>query len=99
VPGVAVTTAPVVALKPVPGDHVYVVAPLAVITTESPPHIPGEGGVTVNVGVGVTVTVTVVESGQPLALVPITVYVVVVAGVAVTEAPVVELNPVGGLHV
>lgn len=31
--------------------------------------------------------------------VPVTVYVIVAVGFAVTEEPVVELNPVAGLHV
>ena len=47
-----------------------------------------------------TVTVTVVVPGieQPV-FVPVTVYVVVVVGSAVTTEPVVELNPVAGAHV
>ena len=36
---------------------------------------------------------------QPLASVPVTVYVVVLAGVATTEGPVVGVIPVVGLHV
>lgn len=56
--GLAVTVVPVVALKPVAGIHVYVVAPLAVILVELPEHIVGETGVAVTVGVGLTVIVT-----------------------------------------
>ena len=47
-------------------------------------------------GFGLTVTVTVDEEVHPFAFVPVTVYVVVEAGVAVTLLPVVELNPVEG---
>jgi uncharacterized membrane protein YgaE (UPF0421/DUF939 family) len=45
--------------------------------------------------IGATVTVTVPLLVQP-AVVPVTVYVVVLAGLAVTVAPVVEDNPVAG---
>lgn len=51
-------------------------------------------GVTVTV-IGVTVTVTVWEDEQ-LPVVPETVYVVVVVGLAVTDAPLVEDKPVAG---
>ena len=53
-------------------------------------------GVTVTLGNGFTVTVT--WAVQPPG-VPVTVYVVVVAGDAVTVEPVVLLKPVEGLHV
>jgi hypothetical protein len=46
-----------------------------------------------------TVTVTCAEEVQPLASVPVTVYVVVEDGLAETLAPVVLLRPVGGDHV
>ena len=49
------TLAPVVALNPVEGVQLYVVAPLALSVVELPLHIVGE--LTVTVGVGVTVTV------------------------------------------
>jgi hypothetical protein len=82
----------------VPGLHVYVVAPLAVSATPLPEHIVDEAGVTVTVGSGVTVTVTVwLALHEPL--VPVTVYVLVDAGLAVTVAPVVALKPVPGAHV
>ena len=48
------------------------------------------------VGGTFTITVTVADALHPAALVPITVYVVVVVGLAVTVAPVVALNPVAG---
>jgi hypothetical protein len=55
----AVTLAPVVALNPVPGDQLYVVAPLAVNVVELPLHIAGEFTVTAGVGFTVTVEVTI----------------------------------------
>jgi len=70
-PGVAVTLLPVVALRPVPGDHVYVVAPPATNGVVLPEHIELDG-VTVTVGVGLTVIVTVfVAEHEPV--VPVTV--------------------------
>ena len=47
---------------------------------------------------GVTVTVLDAERVQPDVLVRVTVYVVVVVGVATTEAVVVEFNPTAGAH-
>ena len=89
---------PVVADRPVDGLHVYVLAPLAVSVVLLPLHIDGAAGVTLIAGLGFTVTVTVVVLLHPAALVPITVYVVVAAGLAVTVAPVVADKPVEGLH-
>jgi hypothetical protein len=63
--GLAVTALPVVALKPVAGLHVYVLAPLAVNEVEVPAQIVGEP--TVKVGVGFTVTVVVAVVVQPAA--------------------------------
>ena len=58
--GLAVTVAPVVADKPVAGDHEYVDAPLAVNVTLLPAQIaPGTAGLTVTLGNALTVTVTV----------------------------------------
>jgi hypothetical protein len=63
-PGLAVTAEPVVALRPVPGDQVNVVAPEAVRVVDVPEQIVGE--FTVTVGVGFTVTViTTGAPGQP----------------------------------
>jgi len=45
-----------------------------------------------------TVTVTLFEFTQPLELVSVTVYVVVLVGLAVGLDTVVELNPVDGVH-
>lgn len=49
-------------------------------------------------GRGFTVTVTCIDAVHPLLSVPVTVYVIVEAGVAVTEEPVVELSAVAGVH-
>jgi hypothetical protein len=74
-----------------------VFAPLAVSIEFCPVH-KVTFGETVTTGTGFTVTVTCAVAVQPSAS-PVTVYVVVEAGVAVTVEPVVELNPVEGLHV
>jgi len=92
--GFAVTLAVLVALNPVEGLHAYVPpppAPLAVSTTEPPlQKVVEPVGVMVMVGLGLTVIVTVVVAGaQAPALVPVTVYVVVEPGLAVTLDPVV----------
>ena len=47
----------------------------------------------------VTVIVTVADAVQPLMMVPVTVYVVVLAGDAITTFPMVVFNPVAGDHV
>ena len=56
------------------------------------------GGVTVTTGSGFTVTVTCVVAVQPLLSVPVTVYVVVEDGFAVTGEPVVALRFVEGVQ-
>jgi hypothetical protein len=93
--GDAVTVAPVVALKPVAGDQLYVVAPLAVSTALPPEQKVAEEGEILTDGEAFTVTVTVEMPVQP-PVVPVTVYVVVLVGEAVTVAPVVALKPVAG---
>jgi hypothetical protein len=50
------------------------------------------------VGVGLTVNVTVLVAEHPEALVPVTVYVVVAVGLAVTVSPVVADKAVLGDH-
>lgn len=66
----AVTLEPVVALKPVAGDHVYVDAPLAVNATAGAlAHLVAGG--TVMTGIGLTVTVAFVVPVHPAALVPV----------------------------
>jgi hypothetical protein len=73
-------------------------APLAVSVVLLPVHIEGAEGLIVTTGKGLTVTVTVAVLVQPAALVPVTVYVVVAVGDAVTVVPVVELKPVEGVQ-
>jgi hypothetical protein len=86
--------ATVVLLKPVPGDHTYEVAPLAVKTVLVPIQMVDAPEI-LTTGRGVTVTVTAAVLEHPLA-VPVTVYVVVAAGDAVGLAAVVLLNPAAG---
>jgi hypothetical protein len=71
---------------------------LAVSTTLPFEHILDVGKFTDTVGVGLTVITTVAILEQ-VPVVPVTVYVVVEVGVAVTVAPVVALNPAAGAHV
>src|SRR6185503_18247929 len=91
--GLAVTVEPDVALSPVAGDQTYVVAPEAVsVAVCCPAQIAGGGGTEITGG-GLTFTVTCVEAVHPLLSVPVTVYVVVEVGLAVTVEPVVALSP------
>jgi hypothetical protein len=69
-----------------PGIQLYVTAPLPVSEVEFPAQsdvVP----VTETAGTGFTSTVTVEVETQPVAEVPVTVYVVLVDGVTVTELP------------
>ena len=94
--GVEVTVAPVVALRYVAGLHEYVFAPLAVSVVFCPVQMVMFGE-TVTTGTGFTVTVTCAVAVHPSAS-PVTVYVVVDVGFAVTIEPVVALSPVAGDH-
>lgn len=73
-------------------------APLAPIVVDEPLQIADAPTEVLMVGSGFTVMVRVAVLTQPLALVPLTVYVVVTVGEAVTFAPVVTLSPVDGDH-
>ena len=95
--GQAFTLAPVVALRPVAGLHVYVEPPAAVKVAQFPEQMVAL--FTVIAGSGLTVTTAVAVRVQPAALVPVTVYDVVTVGHAFTVAPVVALKPVAGVHV
>lgn len=53
-------------------------------------------GVSVMVGFGLMITATVLVAVQPEAVVPVTVYTVLIVGLAVTVAPVIALSPVVG---
>lgn len=97
--GPAVTVAPVVALNPVVGDQVYVVAPLAVNCVDVPAQrLTVEGEMDTD-SEDDTDTTAVAVAVQPEAFVPVTVYVVVAVGEAVTVVPDVLLRPEAGLHV
>jgi hypothetical protein len=90
--GLAVTIAKFVTFKPVVGDQsksagteLPDTVALAVRLTDAPAQIVA--GATFMVGLGFTVTDTVPEFEQPVVIsVPVTVYVAVVVGLAVTEA-------------
>lgn len=99
--GLAVTLAPVVALKDVLGVQVYVVALPPVSVVDVPEHMVAGPAEAVNVGVAVTVTTSVFgpDAAQPAAEVPFRVYVIVVVGLAVTLEPVLALKLVFGVHV
>ena len=84
-------------LSPAAGVQVYVLAPLAVSKVDCPAQIVA-GEETVTTGIGLTVTVTCAVLVHPAAEVPVTVYVVVETGDAVTVEPVVLLNPAAGVH-
>jgi hypothetical protein len=81
--GFAVTVAPLTEDNPVAGDQVYVEAPPALKGEDAPLQIVGD--VTDNVVV-VTTTLTVLEAVQPLAAVPVSVYIVLVTGQTVGES-------------
>jgi hypothetical protein len=70
-----------------PGFHTYVDAPLALNEVLPPTQIAEFAELAVTVGNGLTVMVRVAVFTQPLALVPVTVYVVVVVGDTVTDEP------------
>ena len=93
----AVTLDPFVELRFVDGVQLYVLAPLAVSDADAPLQI-GEGVATVTTGRGFTVTVTCAVAEQPFASVPVTVYVDVEDGLAVTLDPVVALRFVDGVQ-
>lgn len=62
-------------------------------------QIPGDGGFTVTEGLGFTVTTTVCCALLQPPAVPVTLYVIVLTGLATTLAPVVALKAVFGVHV
>ena len=72
------------------------VAPFATSVVGKPLQI-AVFGETVTITV-VTVTVPCPVEVQPLTSVPVTVYVIVEVGLAVTVAPIVELKSVAGFH-
>jgi len=81
--GITVLLAPV----PNPWLQAYVLAPEAVNTLDSPSQIMTGTATADTMGKACTVTVTVAVFVQPLAAVPVTLYVVVVAGITVILVP------------
>lgn len=97
VDGIALTEEPVDVTSAVEGLHEYVLAPVAVSMVDCPKQMVSAGD-TVTTGNEFTTTVTCIESMQPFKS-PVTVYVVVDAGVATTLEPVDALSDEEGLHV
>jgi len=97
--GLAMTVVPLVVFKPVAGDHKYSEAPDAFSATLAPEQI-GEGneGAIFTIRFELIFTTTVAEEEQPDD-VPVTVYVVLTDGLAVTFAPEVVFKPEPGDHV
>lgn len=91
IPGVTETVVPLND----PGIHAYVEAPPPVSVVLLPAQMVGLPAEAVTVGVGFTVIIRVPVEVHPLAAVPVTVYVVVMAGETVTGEP---LND-PGIHV
>jgi hypothetical protein len=81
--------------RAVAGVQTYVAAPVAVSVVALPLQI-ATGAPALTTGIGFTETVMVVLLVQPAAFVPVTVYIVVADGCAVTDAPVVAESPVDG---
>jgi hypothetical protein len=71
--------------------------PLAVSVADAPLQIETPEPALI-AGNGLTVTVTVALFVHPLLVMPVTVYVLVVVGLAITVAPVVAERPVAGDH-
>ena len=94
--GLAVTVEPVLELNPFEGVQLYVLAPVAINVAVLPGHSCTDEGDTLTTGSGLTITGTIVVPVQPLTSVPLTVYVVVVVGFALTLEPLVALKPVDG---
>jgi len=97
VEGAAVTDEPVEELRDVDGLHVYELAPEALSTALCPVQtvLLGE---TETVGSGFTTTVMLDEAVQPKDDVPVTQYVVVEEGVAMTLGPEEVFNEEEGYH-
>jgi hypothetical protein len=95
--GVAITVLPDNMFKPVAGPHEYVLAPVAFSVVENPWQISLSPLIEM-AGNELTITVIVELAVHPFPSVPVTVYVVVLEGDAVTLPPVVALKPVAGLQ-
>jgi hypothetical protein len=84
--------------RPVEGDHIYDVAPVAASKVDVPLQTKTLAPA-LTFGFGFTNTTMVSVPVQPLLLVPVTIYVVVVTGLAVGLAQLVQDNPVDGVQV
>jgi hypothetical protein len=87
----------VVLLNPVAGSQVYDVPPEAESVTAAPLQM-ATSTPAFAIGAGFTVTITVDDAVHPFAPVTITVYVVLVAGVATGLAAVALLSDAAGDH-
>jgi hypothetical protein len=96
--GLAVTVAPDEEDKLAAGAQEYVVPPFAVNTTLPPGHVEGAEGVTETAKFGATFTTISSVPVHPFALVTVTIYVAVDAGVAKGFEIFALLNPVAGDH-
>jgi hypothetical protein len=100
-----VTPADIPETKPLPEP---IVATPALVLVHVPPEVRSDNVVVnpkhtpsapvIEAGVAFTVTVTLAVLTQPLLFVPVTVYIIVVVGFAVTLAQVVQDNPIAGDH-
>jgi hypothetical protein len=95
--GVAVTDEPVEELRDVDGLHVYELAPEALSTVLCPVQTVSSGE-RETTGIRFTVTMVCKVAVQPAAEVPVTEYVVVETGVAVTLEPVEAFKVEEGLQ-
>ena len=95
--GVAITFGPVDELNEADGLHEYVFAPPAVRAMLCPLQMVSSGD-TNTFGDGFTLTVSCAVDEQPFEL-PVTVYVVVEEGLAMTLEPMDALSVEAGLHI
>ena len=96
-PRFAVVLLQLVQLNPPNGLHTYVTAPVAERFTLPPAHTVGDDAEGFTFGISSLIMVLSFEE-QPDE-VPVTVYVIVEPGDAVTLSQVTQFNPVDGLHV
>ena len=97
--GDALMLVPVVALRPVAGDHKYVAAPVAVNVLELPVHSKPVGDMAITAVKELTVTIWVAFAVQPFVAGAVTVYVLVTVVLVTTLAPVVADRLVAGAQV
>jgi hypothetical protein len=91
-------------VPPLVEDSHLTITPLMPFTVKVPPFALAHavvvcGEMVAPAGPGITDTVTLAVLEHPFAPVPVTVYVVVVAGLPVTVDPMAEARPVEGLQI